>query len=100
MTTFTLCVYAMSADQNRLPDSIANCLKNGQNDPICVAVNIDITDIYDGALKVLKAIKPFWPINNVQFKVGPTNQHNFVDAVSVVCACKKKKKMPQNKIIV
>lgn len=82
----------MSANQNRLPDSIANCLKNGQNDPICVAVNIDITDIYDGALKVLKAIKPFWPINNVQFKVGSTNQQ------LVLCVRVKRKKNPTKQI--
>lgn len=54
----------MSSDQNRISET--NC----QNDPMHVAVTIDINDIYDGALKVLKRIKPFWPINNVQFKVG------------------------------
>lgn len=60
----------MCADRTRITGSISNGhLENGQNDPICVAVNIDINDISDGALKVLKQIKPFWPINNVQFKV-------------------------------
>lgn len=59
----------MCADQNRVPGTISNSLENGQNDPIHVAVTIDIDDIYDGALKVVKRIKPFWPINNVQFKV-------------------------------
>lgn len=59
----------MCAD--RISGSISNQhLQNGQNDPICVAVTVDINDIFDGALKVLKHIKPFWPINNVQFKVG------------------------------
>lgn len=82
----------MCADQNRLPNSIPNCRKNGQNDPICVAVNIDINDIYEGALKVLKSIKPFWPINNVQFKVGAKKSLLiFVDPVSVVCVQKKEK---------
>lgn len=57
----------MCADHNRISGSISN----GQNDdPINVAVTIDMNDIYEGALKVLKRIKPFWPINNVQFKVG------------------------------
>lgn len=60
----------MCADQNRMPGSISSRQENGHNDPIHVAVTIDMNDIYDGALKVLKRIKPFWPINNVQFKVG------------------------------
>lgn len=60
----------MCADRNRLSGSISKRLENGQNDPICVAVSIDINDITDGALKVLKHIKPFWPLNNVQYKVG------------------------------
>lgn len=61
----------MCADQNRIPGSLSNNLENGQNDPINVAVTIDIDDISDGAMKVLKHIKPFWSINNVKFKVGP-----------------------------
>lgn len=61
----------MCADQNRITESISNRQENCQNDPMHVAITIDINDIYDGALKVLKRIKPFWPINNVQFKVGP-----------------------------
>ncbi|XP_055322722.1 ethanolamine kinase [Sitodiplosis mosellana] len=67
----------MCSDQNHITGSISNHLENGQNDPICVAVTIDINDISDGALKVLKQIKPFWPINNVQFKIftnGTTNK--------------------------
>lgn len=63
-------VRIMCADQNRMPGSISSRQENGHNDPIHVAVTIDMNDIYDGALKVLKRIKPFWPINNVQFKVG------------------------------
>lgn len=55
----------MCAAQN----PISRRLENGQTDTISVAVTIDINDIYDGALKVLKRIKPFWPINNIQFKV-------------------------------
>lgn len=58
----------MCADQ--LTGSIPNQIENGPNDPIHVAVTIDINDISDGPLKVLKCIKPFWPINNVQNKVG------------------------------
>lgn len=65
----------MCADGNRITGSISKRYENGQNDPIHVAVIIDINDIYDGALKVVKCIKPFWPINNVQYKVGQTNHH-------------------------
>lgn len=39
-------------------------------DPMNIQITIDITDIYDGALKVLKRVKPFWPTNNVKFKVS------------------------------
>lgn len=60
----------MCADQNRISETNTNRQEICQSDPIHVAVTIDINDIYDGALKVLKRIKPFWPINNVQFKVG------------------------------
>lgn len=81
----------MCADQNHLPNSIPNCRKNGQSDPICVAVNIDINDIYDGALKVLKSIKPFWPINNVQFKVGTKNLYSFSLIQLVLCVYERKK---------
>lgn len=59
----------MCADRN-----LAHRFGNGKNDyangPLNVAVTIDINDIYDGALKVLKRIRPFWPLNNVKFKVG------------------------------
>lgn len=82
----------MCADQNRVPGTISKNLENGQNDPIYVPVTIDIDDIYDGALKVLKRIKPFWPINNVQFKVGSTNQQ------LVLCVRVKRKKNPTKKI--
>lgn len=60
----------MCADQNRITESISNGQEICPNDPLHIAVTIDINEIYDGALKVLKRIKPFWPINNVQFKVG------------------------------
>lgn len=56
----------MCADKNS-----SNHLANGENEcnPLNVAITIDINDIYDGALKILKRVKPFWPINNVKFKV-------------------------------
>lgn len=53
----------MCADQN-------NC----RNDPIHIAVTIDMNDFTDGAWKVLQNIKPFWPINKVQFKVNPKKE--------------------------
>lgn len=51
---------------------LENALTNGKHDncPLNVDVTIDINDIYDGALKVLKRIRPFWPVNNIKFKVG------------------------------
>lgn len=71
----------MCADQN-----LAHRLENGKNDntngPLSVAVTIDINDIYDGALKVLKLIRPFWPIDNVKFKVGFIQFFNIQSSTS------------------
>lgn len=60
----------MCADHNRISETISNGQGICQSVPVHVPVTIDIDDIYNGVLKVLKRIKPFWPINNVQFKVG------------------------------
>lgn len=59
----------MCADRNSV-HRVGNGKNDYENGPLNVAVTIDINDIYDGALKVLKRIRPFWPLNNVKFKVG------------------------------
>lgn len=76
----------MSSEPNRLSKTISNRQESCQDDPIYVDVTIDINDIGDGALKVLKHIKPFWPINDVQFKVGfSLAQFFFSSSPSTVC---------------
>lgn len=59
-------LFIMCAEKSGLANATAS--QNG-NEPMNIEIAIDINDIYDGALKVLKRVKPFWPINNVKFKV-------------------------------
>lgn len=65
----------MCAEKSGLANATA--CQNG-NEPINIEISIDINDIYDGALKVLKRVKPFWPINNVKFKVRSTDDSAYL----------------------
>lgn len=33
-------------------------------------ISIDLNDINDGALQVIKSVKPLWTINKIRFKVS------------------------------
>lgn len=49
------------------------------SDTVTLGITIDIADIYDGALQVIKRIKPLWIINNIQFKVSKlSGSVNFI----------------------
>lgn len=69
----------MCADHNLQPSAAAALAATHQNgiEPINIQITIDIADIYDGALQVLKRVKPFWPINNVKFKVSRCLFHDL-----------------------
>lgn len=63
--------FTENSDSEQAKDYGMEKTVNGKhgNSPLNVAVTIDINDIYDGSLKVLKRIRPFWPISNIKFKV-------------------------------
>lgn len=49
---------------------------NGQQEPpmsertVKLDISIDLNDINDGALQVIKSVKPLWTINGIRFKVS------------------------------
>lgn len=57
----------MSSDRCAAKKRDLNNCEN--NNTLVLDVTVDINDICDGALQVIKRIRPLWKINDIKFKV-------------------------------